>query len=203
MQCLVRSSSDKPDPSAAQQNAAAPPSTASPFGALGTVGIVGTVGTCSRTGLWERTGTASHRKARAALGRGGAETWVQPTDSEPTVHLSPPVMLQALPFLSSPGFPKMGSHNGKEHSGDEFTNGGPTESGMTGKERKSRMTARFFVFCFLNLKVVLYIHVLPACLLHRAHVLCVLGANGGQKAALDPQKFELQMFVSSFVSAGN
>jgi hypothetical protein len=31
----------------------------------------------------------------------------------------------------------------------------------------------------------------------------MLGANGGQKAALDAPKFELQMFVSSFVSVGN
>lgn len=45
MQCHERSSSSKPDPSATQQNAAAPPSAASPSGALGTAGIVGTVGT--------------------------------------------------------------------------------------------------------------------------------------------------------------
>lgn len=63
MQCHALCSSRKPDPSVAQQNAAAPPSAASPSGALGTVGIVGTVGTCSRTGFWERTGTTSGRRA--------------------------------------------------------------------------------------------------------------------------------------------
>lgn len=42
----------------------------------------------------------------AALQRGGAETWVQPSGSESTCQLS---VAKAPPFLSSSGFPKMGS----------------------------------------------------------------------------------------------
>lgn len=49
---------------------------------------------------------------------------------------------------------------------------------MTGKEG-----------CFLNLKIVFSIYVLPACLL-TVHVLCMLGANESQKAAMNPQTFE-------------